>query len=110
MPDLKRARIDVKIAEAEVTALKRKLAGKLPRRESRAAAWSRLAGEAAANIEELISLQAEFERANDAQPDNLQVGPFGQKCDEICGIDLESALSTLQEAEGAEVPLGFGRD
>jgi hypothetical protein len=110
MPDLKRARIDVKIAKTEVTALKRKLAGKLPPRESRAAAWSRLAGEAAANIEELISLQAEFESAKDAQPDNLQDGPFGQKCDEICGIDLESALSTLQEAEGAEVPLGFGRD
>ena len=55
MPDLSRLQFDLKIAKAEVTALKRKLAGKLPPKESRAAAWSRLASEAAANIEELIS-------------------------------------------------------
>ena len=107
IPDLRDMQIELKIAKKENTALKRKLAGKLPPRESRAQAWPRLAGEAAAVIEELINYQSEFERAKDAQPDSLQDGPFAQKCDQICDIDLGSALSTLQEAEAAEVPLGF---
>jgi hypothetical protein len=110
MPDLQLFQIDLKIAKAEVTALKRQLAGKLPPRESRAAAWSRLAGEACADVEALIEYQQEFEQAKDGQPDSLQDGPFAQKCDEICGIDLASALDTLQEAESADLPLGFGRD
>ena len=110
MPDLKDAQMDVKIAKAEVAALKHKLAGKLPPRESRANAWRRLADEAAANTEQLIEYQGEFESIRSAQPDSLQDGPLAQKCEEICGIDLESALSALQEAADAEVPLGFGRD
>jgi len=110
MPDLQHARMDVKIAKAEVATLKRKLAGKLPPRESRAAAWARVAGEAVANVEELINYQQECEEAKEGQPDGLQDGPFAQKCEEICGIDLQGALDALLEAEGAEVPLGFGRD
>jgi hypothetical protein len=110
MPDLRQLQHELKIAKAEVTALKRKLAGKLPPRESRADAWGRHSGEARSSIEALISMQQEFEEAKDGQPDSLQEGPYAQKCEEICAIDLESALSTLEEAEAAEVPLGFGRD
>jgi hypothetical protein len=110
MPDLRELQSDLKIAKAEVTALKRTLAGKLPPHESRAAAWQRLAGDACRCIEDLIEYQQEFQDAKDGQPDSSQDGPFAQKCEEICGIDLESALSTLQEAESADVPLGFGRD
>ena len=110
VPDLGMVQLDLKIAKVEITALKRELADKLPPRESRAARWLRLAGDAVGSTEELIALQQEFAEAKDGQPDSLQNGPFAQKCDEICGIDLESALETLQEAESAEVPLGFGRD
>jgi len=110
VPDLGMVQLDLKIAKVEITALKRELADKLPPRESRAARWLRLAGDAVGSTEELIALQQEFAEAEDGQPDSLQNGPFAQKCDEICGIDLESALETLQEAESAEVPLGFGRD
>jgi hypothetical protein len=110
MPDLRQLQHELKIAKAEVTALKRKLAGKLPPRESRADAWGRHYAEACSSIEALISMQQEFEEARDGQPDSLREAPFAQKCDAICAIDLESALSTLQEAESAEVPLGFGRD
>ena len=110
MPDLSIVQFDLKIAKAEVTALKRKLAGKLPPRESRAAAWSRVTSEATDAIERLMEYQSEFEEAKDGQPDSLRDGPFAQKCEEICGIDLQGALETLQEAESAEVPLGFGRD
>jgi hypothetical protein len=110
MPDLNRLRFDLKIAKAEVAALKRKLAGKLPPRESRAAAWARLAEEAVGCIEELISYQSEFESAKEEQPESLQRGPFAEKCEEVCMIDLGSALQILQEAESSDLPLGFGRD
>jgi hypothetical protein len=109
-PELRSMQADLKVAKAEITALKRKLAGKLPPNESRAARWSRLASEAVANVEELISYQSEFEEARERQPDSLQDGPFAQKCEEVCCIDLESARETLQEAENADLPLGFGRD
>jgi hypothetical protein len=67
-------------------------------------------GEACGCIQELIDYQQEFEGMKDNQPENLQDGPMAQKCDEICGTDLEGALNTVQEAESADVPLGFGRD
>jgi hypothetical protein len=110
LPDLSIAQFNLKIAKQEVTVLKRKLAGKLPPRESRSTAWTRLTGEAAAAVEQLIEYQSEFEDAMEAQPDSLRDGPFAQKCEEIRGIDLQGALETLQEAENAEIPLGFGRD
>jgi hypothetical protein len=110
LPDLSMVQFDLKIAKAEVTALKRKIAGKLPPRESRAAAWSRLTSEATDAINQLIEYQSEFEEAEGAQPEGLQDGPFAQKCEAIREIDLASALETLQEAENAEIPLGFGRD
>ena len=110
IPDLKAAQFDVKIAKAEVPALKRKLVGNLPPHESRSKAWARLAGQAAENVEALIEYQQEFQDVKDGQPENLQNGPLTQKCDVICDIDLRSALETLEEAANAEVPLGFGRD
>ena len=110
MPDVRRAQMAERIAKAEVTAMRRKLAGKLPPRESRAATWTRLASEACCNLEALIEMQQDFDEAKDRQPDTLQEGPFAQKCEQICSIDLESALSALLEAASAEVPLGFGRD
>jgi hypothetical protein len=110
IPDLKESVMDLKIAKAENTVLRRKLAGKLPPHESRAARWTRLADEAHSSVEELISMQEEFAEAKEGQPENLQDAPFAQKCDVICDIDLQSALSPLEEAANAEVPLGFGRD
>lgn len=79
--------------------------------ESRAARWSRLAGEAVAALEELESMRAdEFEGWKDSLPENLANSALGEKLETICGIDIGTALETAQECEGAEVPLGFGRD
>ena len=51
MPDLRQLQHELKIAKAEVTALKRKLAGKQPPPESRAEAWARHSAEACSSIE-----------------------------------------------------------
>lgn len=78
--------------------------------ESRAARWSRLAAEASSALEELVDIKGEFEGWKDGLPENLANSSLGEKLSAICDIDLDSALSAAQEAEGAEVPLGFGRD
>lgn len=80
------------------------------KKESRAARWSRLASEALGIAQELKEIQDEFESWKDNLSENLQSSPVGEKLEEICGIDLESAVSALEEAEGADVPLGYGRD
>lgn len=85
-------------------------APKKPKPESRAARWSRLAGEATAALEELVEIKGEFEGWKDGLPENLQNSGLAEKLGTICDIDLDSALQAAQEAEGADVPLGFGRD
>lgn len=101
-------------AKTELTSIakyEKPKAPKKPKPESRATRWSRLAGEAVAALEELESMRAdEFEGWKDSLPENLANSALGEKLETICGIDLSTALETAQEAEGAEVPLGFGRD
>jgi hypothetical protein len=68
-------------------------------------------------ISEVKSIQEEFEEWKDNLPENLQQSPLGEKLETVCGIDLEpgeddwSAMETaIDEAEAADLPLGFGRD
>lgn len=77
---------------------------------SRTARWSASAADAVAALEELQGIQQEFEEWKENLPENLQSSALGDKLETITGIDLESALEAAQEAEQAELPLGFGRD
>jgi hypothetical protein len=49
-------------------------------------------------------------------PENLQGSALGEKLETVSNIDtdayslLSDADSAISEAEGAELPLGFGRD
>jgi len=78
--------------------------------KSRATRWSEAASYAVSALEDLVAIQQEFSDWKDNLPDNLQQSPLGEKLETICDLDIESALSTAQEAEGADIPLGFGRD
>jgi len=69
---------------------------KKERSKSRSQRWSDAASAASAALEELIEVQQE--------------SALGEKLDAVCDIDLQSALDTVQEAESADLPLGFGRD
>jgi hypothetical protein len=40
----------------------------------------------------------------------LRSSPTGEKLEAICQINLDGVLETLGEAEGADLPMGFGRD
>lgn len=81
-----------------------------PVQKSRVARWSEAAGNAVLALEELLSMQSEFEEWRDNLPENLQQSALGEKLDTVCDIDLQGALDAAQEAESADLPLGFGRD
>jgi hypothetical protein len=65
-------------------------------------------------LEDLEEIRGEYEEWRDNLPESLQSSPTADKLDEVCNLDIESVLgdveSLLDEAEGLELPLGFGRD
>src|SRR5262245_33891188 len=69
-------------------------------------------------LEELKSVQEDYQSWFDNMPESLQQSATGEKLNQLTDLDLEmdamSAVqefeSTLDEIENAELPLGFGRD
>jgi hypothetical protein len=65
---------------------------------------------------DLRHVQEEYEEWMDNLPENLLESTLGEKLEEVCSIDFENAddldeiRNSLEEAEGVELPLGFGRD
>jgi chromosome segregation ATPase len=82
-------------------------------------------------MQDLAAVQEEYQEWFDNMPDSLQYNsPAGEKLQAICDLEisdeveidpvqalidyvteaLESVTDVLDEAEGADLPLGFGRD
>lgn len=87
-------------------------AGRPPRKRapSRATRWAEAAGDAVDALQRLRDLQSEYEDWKDNLPENLQGSTLGEKLEAVCDLDLDGALDTATEAEGLDLPLGFGRD
>lgn len=77
---------------------------------SRPKRWSEAASAATAALEMLVEIQQEYSDWKDNLPENLQASALGEKLEAVCDLDLESALSTVQDADSAELPMGFGKD
>lgn len=77
---------------------------------SRSARWAQAAADAKQAIEELQSIQSEFESWRDNMSENLQSSPTYEKLETVCDIDIQGALDAIEEAESADLPAGFGRD
>jgi len=92
----------------------------LAKSKSRSARWSETAGNAreaydllAAALDELKGIQEEFADWQTNLPENLAGSALGEKLDAVVNIDFDvlgDVETALDEAEGAELPLGFGRD
>lgn len=99
--------------------------------ESRQTRWARLVEEAQQAfsdlstardrcleaLSELNDLKSEFEEWKDNMSENLQGSATYEKLEEVCELDLEPEeddLAAIEEAisgaEGADLPLGYGRD
>jgi len=99
------------IAKAVKTLLREaERAAKREARKSRAERWVEAASEAVQALNTLMEIREEFQSWYDNLPENLQQSPVGEKLEAILNIDLDGALSAAEEAENADVPLGFGRD
>lgn len=78
--------------------------------KSRGQRWAEAASNAAQALSELQDIQSEFSDWNDNLPENLRGSALGEKLQTVCDLDISSALDTANEAENADLPLGFGRD
>lgn len=77
---------------------------------SRTKRWQAACTAALSALEELESIREEYENWLDNLPENLQSSALYEKLASVAGIDIQSAIGTVQEAESADLPLGFGRD
>lgn len=77
---------------------------------SRTQRWANAAGDAVTALTELQEIQQEFSDWKDNLPENLEYSALGKKLSAICDLDLDTALDAVNEAEGADLPLDFGRD
>jgi type II secretory pathway pseudopilin PulG len=78
---------------------------------SRTKRWQEAASKAVQALEELKEVQEEYQEWLDNLPENLQSNSnVAQKLEEVTNIDIESALNAAEEADGIDLPLGFGRD
>lgn len=81
-----------------------------PKPMSRADRWSQACGWANDGINALIDLQGEFEDWKGNIEGKFEGTALKEKLETVCDLDLSSAQSTIEEAEGVELPAGFGRD
>jgi hypothetical protein len=69
-------------------------------------------------LEDLIELQSEYQDWLDNLPENLQQSAVGEKLQAICDLqldhcaieDLDDVVNAIDEAEGIDLPRGFGKD
>ena len=76
---------------------------------SRPQQWQKAIDDARSAFEELESLRQAYEEIGENAPENLRDSPFAQKCEEIAQLDF-SAPDVLDDAEGVDLPRGFGKD
>lgn len=81
-----------------------------PTKMSRPDRWVYHCSNAIEALQALVELQQEYEEWRDNLPENVQDGPTSDKLYEVCDLDIQGALSTVEEAEGMDLPRGFGRD
>ena len=99
-------------------------------KNSRTARWARALDEARSALGEaqsaaetlqsalsdLSDLKDEYQEWLDNLPENLQGSAVAEKLEAVCGLyfdwepDFSEVENLLDEAEGVELPMGFGRD
>jgi hypothetical protein len=78
--------------------------------KSRIARWQEACADARDAIEELIGIQEEFSDWQANLPEDFSDGALAAKLKEVCDLSFDDALSAIEGAENADLPLGFGRD
>lgn len=77
---------------------------------SRPKRWFKAVSEARDALEELESIQEEYRDWLDNLPEGLDSSPVAEKLEAVCELDIQEAISFIDEFDMADLPLGFGRD
>lgn len=78
--------------------------------KSRPARWAAAVSDAQDAVARLVELTEEYADWRDGMPENLDGSPAAEKLDAIADLGIDDLAATLDEAECAELPRGFGRD
>jgi hypothetical protein len=78
--------------------------------KSRPKRWMEAVAKAREGIDALVELVEEYQEWRDNLPENLDCSPLAEKLDAIIDLGIEDIRDQLEEADGADLPLGFGRD
>lgn len=80
------------------------------KQKSRTKRWEEAAAKAVDALTELQELQQEYSDWFDNLPESLFGSTVSDKLEAVIDFDIEGALEIVNEADGADLPLGFGRD
>jgi hypothetical protein len=78
--------------------------------KSRPARWAAAVQAALDALDDLENLRQEYEEWRENLPENLQSGSVAESLDAVINLDVQGAISAVQEFEGVDLPRGFGRD
>jgi len=81
-----------------------------PKQPSRIDRWNNAASALSAAANDLLAVQEEYQEWRDNLPENLSSGTLAEKLDEVTALDVQSAVDLGEEAEGLDLPRGFGKD
>jgi hypothetical protein len=82
----------------------------MTKKQSRSQRWADAVAKAKEGLEALKELQDEYQEWYDNMNENLQGGATGEKLQAITELDIDGAISTVDDCESADLPQGFGRD
>jgi hypothetical protein len=77
---------------------------------SRPKRWESACARALDALNEIKELQDEYQDTYDNMPENLQSSPYGEKLSTVADLDIDGAISIVEECDQTDLPLGFGRD
>lgn len=83
---------------------------KKEKQRSRAERWADACAKAQDGLQELEELRTEYEDWQSNLPENLSSSALADKLSAVVDLDVQSAIDMVDEASGADLPLGFGRD
>ena len=80
------------------------------KRISRPTRWFSALATIRKGMDEIKELQEEYQDWMDSIPENLESSALYEKLGSVTELDVDSIEDVLDEADGIELPLGFGRD
>jgi hypothetical protein len=77
---------------------------------SRPKRWAAAVAKLQDGLSELADLKEEYSEWKENLPESLQESPVGEKLSAIEDLDIDTLQGYVDDLDGADLPLGFGKD